>query len=95
MTVDCLLYQQDAAALGKVDCETEHQIATENAISKYPTLKVFRNGKVGFCFVNYCKEKEYRIPTFVVIPTFLYPYCSKSHSDEATSLKGLTVLRMS
>eukprot|EP00795_Rhopilema_esculentum_P013250 gene13250-4080_t len=42
----------DSAALGKVDCETEHQISSDNAISKYPTLKIFRNGKP--------MRKEYR-----------------------------------
>ncbi|XP_057304133.1 endoplasmic reticulum resident protein 44-like isoform X2 [Hydractinia symbiolongicarpus] len=36
----------------RVDCENQQQIALENAISKYPTLKLFRNGKV--------LRKEYR-----------------------------------
>jgi len=41
-----------SAALGKVDCEAEVQIASDNGISKYPTLKVYRNGKA--------MRKEYR-----------------------------------
>jgi len=34
------------AKLAKLDCEANQQIAMDNMISKYPTLKVFRNGKV-------------------------------------------------
>ncbi|KAL4217027.1 Endoplasmic reticulum resident protein 44 [Mactra antiquata] len=39
-------------AFGKVDCDNENGIATTYHISKYPTLKLFRNGQVV--------KKEYR-----------------------------------
>jgi len=35
-----------------VDCENEQEIALQNGISKYPTLKMFRNGVA--------LKKEYR-----------------------------------
>lgn len=38
--------------LGRVDCEAQQDIALQNAISKYPTLKIYRNGKA--------LRKEYR-----------------------------------
>lgn len=31
--------------LGRLDCEAETQIALQNSIAKYPTIKIFRNGK--------------------------------------------------
>lgn len=37
---------------GRVDCEVEQEIALQNSVSKYPTIKLFRNGKV--------LRKEYR-----------------------------------
>ena len=39
-------------ALGRVDCEDEKELAQKYHISKYPTIKVFRNGKA--------QKKEYR-----------------------------------
>eukprot|EP00794_Sanderia_malayensis_P017564 gene17564-19316_t len=42
----------DTAALARVDCEAELTISSQNGISKYPTLKIFRNGKP--------MRKEYR-----------------------------------
>ena len=38
--------------LARVDCEVEQQIALENSVSKYPTIKLYRNGKA--------LRKEYR-----------------------------------
>jgi len=38
--------------LGKLDCEDFQDIAMENSVSKYPTIKIYRNGKV--------MKKEYR-----------------------------------
>lgn len=38
--------------LGRVDCESEQDIALSNGISKYPTIKLYRNGQV--------LKKEYR-----------------------------------
>lgn len=38
--------------IARVDCEVEQRIALENAVSKYPTIKLFRNGKA--------LRKEYR-----------------------------------
>ncbi|XP_045179370.2 endoplasmic reticulum resident protein 44-like isoform X2 [Mercenaria mercenaria] len=43
---------QGKVAFGKVDCDNENGIATTYHISKYPTLKLFRNGQVV--------KKEYR-----------------------------------
>lgn len=42
----------DGAIMGRVDCEAEATISAQNGVSKYPTLKVFRNGKA--------MRKEYR-----------------------------------
>eukprot|EP00112_Aurelia_sp_Birch-Aquarium-sp1_P008063 Seg1883.1 transcript_id=Seg1883.1/GoldUCD/mRNA.D3Y31 product="Endoplasmic reticulum resident protein 44" protein_id=Seg1883.1/GoldUCD/D3Y31 len=69
----------DSATMGKVDCETEHQISTENGISKYPTLKVFRNGKA--------MRKEYRgqrsVDAFTnFIRTEMKPSIKEFHSKE-------------
>ena len=38
--------------LGRVDCEAQQDIALQNSVSKYPTLKLFRYGKA--------LRKEYR-----------------------------------
>jgi len=38
--------------IARVDCEVQQQIALENSVSKYPTIKLFRNGKA--------LRKEYR-----------------------------------
>jgi endoplasmic reticulum resident protein 44 len=38
--------------LGKVDCDSEGSVATRFHITKYPTLKIFRNGQVT--------KREYR-----------------------------------
>jgi endoplasmic reticulum resident protein 44 len=38
--------------LGKVDCDSEGSVATRYHITKYPTLKIFRNGLVT--------KREYR-----------------------------------
>ena len=48
-----------SAALGKVDCEAEVQIASDNGISKYPTLKVYRNGKVSVAYYFYSLEQRW------------------------------------
>ncbi|KAK2723204.1 endoplasmic reticulum resident protein 44-like isoform X1 [Artemia franciscana] len=40
------------AVLGKVDCETDSSISQRFAITKYPTIKVIKNGQVS--------KKEYR-----------------------------------
>lgn len=31
--------------LARIDCEVEQQLASQNSVSKYPTIKLFRNGK--------------------------------------------------
>lgn len=38
--------------MGKVDCDKENSIATRFHITKYPTLKIIRNGQVA--------KREYR-----------------------------------
>lgn len=49
---DILHEEYDNVKLGRVDCEAQQDIALQNAISKYPTLKIYRNGKA--------LRKEYR-----------------------------------
>lgn len=44
--------QQGKVVLGKIDCDSETSISTQYQISKYPTLKLFRDGQV--------MKKEYR-----------------------------------
>lgn len=45
-------YDPGKVVLGKVDCDKEGAIATRFHITKYPTLKLFRNGLPA--------KKEYR-----------------------------------
>lgn len=45
-------YDTGKVVMGKVDCDKEGAIATRFHISKYPTLKLFRNGLPA--------KKEYR-----------------------------------
>lgn len=45
-------YDTGKVVMGKVDCDKETTIATRFHISKYPTLKLFRNGLPA--------KKEYR-----------------------------------
>ncbi|KAH3754869.1 hypothetical protein DPMN_189552 [Dreissena polymorpha] len=47
-----LFPDQGKVAFGKVDCDRETSISTQYHISKYPTLKLFRNGQAV--------KKEYR-----------------------------------
>ena len=44
-------------ALGKVDCDAETVVASQNSVSKYPTLKIYRHGVMA--------KKEYRGARFV------------------------------
>jgi endoplasmic reticulum resident protein 44 len=44
-TADILHEEYTNVKIARVDCEVETQIALENAVSKYPTIKLFRNGK--------------------------------------------------
>lgn len=50
-------YDSGKVVMGKVDCDKEAAIATRFHISKYPTLKLFRNGLPA--------KKEYRGKMFV------------------------------
>lgn len=43
--VTALFPEQGRVVMGKVDCDKENTIATRFHISKYPTLKVIRNGQ--------------------------------------------------
>ncbi|XP_077997474.1 endoplasmic reticulum resident protein 44-like [Glandiceps talaboti] len=45
-------YQPGSVVLAELDCDTAGEIATRYHISKYPTLKLFRNGRVA--------KREYR-----------------------------------
>jgi len=49
---DILHEEFDNVKLGRVDCEQQQDIALQNAVSKYPTLKIYRDGKA--------LRKEYR-----------------------------------
>ncbi|XP_065655299.1 endoplasmic reticulum resident protein 44 isoform X2 [Hydra vulgaris] len=51
-TADIIHEEYPDVKLGRVDCENQQQIALENMISKYPTMKLFKNGKA--------MRKEYR-----------------------------------
>lgn len=45
-------YDTGKVVMGKVDCDREGSVATRFHITKYPTLKMFRNGMPA--------KKEYR-----------------------------------
>lgn len=51
-SADIIHEEYQNVKLARVDCEMEQQIALENSVSKYPTIKLFRNGKA--------LRKEYR-----------------------------------
>lgn len=51
-TADIIQEEHSNVKLGRVDCEVEQDIAQKNGVSKYPTIKLFRNGKA--------LRKEYR-----------------------------------
>jgi len=44
-TADILHEEYPNVKFGRVDCEKQQKIALENMVSKYPTMKLFRNGK--------------------------------------------------
>jgi len=44
-TADALREELPDVKLGRVDCESETAIAEKNGVNKYPTIKVWRNGK--------------------------------------------------
>lgn len=44
-SADIIHEEYQNVKLGRVDCEAEQNIALENSVSKYPTIKLYRNGK--------------------------------------------------
>jgi len=44
-SADIIHEEYQNVKLGRVDCEVEQQIALQNSVSKYPTIKLFRNGQ--------------------------------------------------
>lgn len=52
-------YDTGKVVMGKVDCDKEGAVATRFHITKYPTLKMFRNGVAA--------KKEYRGESFMVL----------------------------
>lgn len=59
-------YDNGKVVMGKVDCDKEAAIATRFHITKYPTLKLFRNGLPA--------KKEYRgKKNFKVYFRWLFP----------------------
>ncbi|XP_063724607.1 endoplasmic reticulum resident protein 44-like isoform X2 [Symsagittifera roscoffensis] len=50
--LDNLYKDSNTVKLAKVDCEKENEVARKYGINKYPTIKMFENGKVS--------KKEYR-----------------------------------
>lgn len=45
--MQCYLLFKSDLKLAKIDCENEQELCQRYHVSKYPTLKVFRNGEVG------------------------------------------------
>lgn len=60
-------YDNGKVVMGKVDCDKEAAIATRFHITKYPTLKLFRNGLPA--------KKEYRGEKKCLISQFVPPKC--------------------
>ena len=52
-------YDTGKVVMGKVDCDKEGAVATRFHITKYPTLKMFRNGMPA--------KKEYRGETHKIV----------------------------
>ena len=72
-----LIFLQDVK-LARVDCETQQKIALDNMISKYPTMKLFRNGKP--------LRKEYRGQRSVdAFSNFIKEHLKPSVTDITTS----------
>jgi len=44
-SADIIHEEYQNVKIARVDCEMEQRIALENSVSKYPTIKLFRNGK--------------------------------------------------
>lgn len=70
--------------LARVDCETQQKIALDNMISKYPTMKLFRNGKP--------LRKEYRGQRSVdAFSNFIKEHLKPSVTDITTSSDDMKV----
>ena len=50
---------QNGLVLGKVDCEVESSIAHKFQITKYPTLKMWRNGQVTYTYNKFYSVKAH------------------------------------
>lgn len=66
-------YDTGKVVMGKVDCDKEGAVATRFHITKYPTLKLFRNGLPA--------KKEYR-GKYLILVTLIKRACSFQNSTE-------------